>query len=169
MGVEQESQRRVWPVRLAAWGTVVVLAVVAFNVRTGAGRTEYGANGAQVNGETSQRMPIWAVVGDGRVREMRMAWRFDCDNDAEVRGFGVTLRDSVDGFTFRGRRFGFEDEREIPSADGWTARATVSVTGRTDRRGGAAGRSSATVRFSRGAVRGATCRSGPVRWSATRR
>src|SRR3712207_6366219 len=121
MRMDREPQRRVWPVRLAAWGTVLVLAVIAFNVRAGADRIEHGANGAQVNGETSQRLPIWAVVGDERVREMRMVWRFDCDNGRELEAFGVTLRDSVDGFTFSGREFDFEDEREPPATDGWVA------------------------------------------------
>ena len=162
------SQRRVLLVRLAAWGTVLVLAVVAFNVRSGAsGRTtEHGANGEQVNGETSQGMPIWAVVGDGRVREIRMAWRFECDNGGELEPFGVTLRDSVDGFEFRGREFSFEDERELPpSEDGWVGTASVSVSGETREGGVVAGESSASMRFNRGSETGATCRSDTVRWS----
>jgi len=155
-------------VRLAAWGTVLVLAVVAFNVRSGAsGRTtDQGANGDQVNGETSQYMPIWAVVGNGHVREIRMAWRFDCDRGWEIDPFGVTLRDSVDGFEWNGSGFKFEDERDVRwSDDGWMAHASVKVSGRTREDGGAGGESSVVMSFSRGSEKGGTCRSGPVRWS----
>lgn len=161
--------RRVLLVRLAAWGTVLVLAVVAFNVRSGATArvTEHGANGDQLNGETSQGMPIWAVSADGRVREVRMVWRFECDNGGELDPFGVTFRDSVNGFEFDGREFSFADERELPATDdGWVATASVSVSGRTRDDGTIAGESSATMRFERGSDSGATCRSGPVDWAA---
>lgn len=166
---EAAAQRRVFLVRLAAWGTVLVLAVLAFTLRSGAsGRTvEQGANGDQVNGLTSQRVPIWAVVGDGRVRELRMAWRFDCDSGGDLDPVGITLRDSVDGFEFRGREFSYEDERDFPpSEDGWVATVKVSVSGRLSEGRGVQGESSAVMRFNRGSEPGATCRSGDVSWSA---
>lgn len=153
--------------RLAAWGTVLVLAAVAFNLRSGATArvVENGANGDQVNGETSQGVPIWAVVDEDRVREIRMAWRFDCDNGGRLAPFGVTFRDSVHGFEFRGREFSFADEQELPaSEDGWVAVASVSVSGETSEDGRIEGESSVVMRFSRGAERGTTCRSGPVQW-----
>jgi hypothetical protein len=160
--------RKVLLVRLAAWGTVLLLAVVAFNLRSGATArvVENGANGAQLNGETSQGMAIWAVVEDARVREIRMVWRFECDNGGELDPFGVTFRDSVNGFEFHGREFSFADERELPASDdGWVATASVSVSGRTTDGGDIAGESSASMRFERGADSGTTCRSGPVDWS----
>jgi hypothetical protein len=165
------DQRRVWLVRVAAWGTVLVLAALAFNLRSGATArvVENGANGDQVNGETSQGVPIWAVVDGGRVREIRMVWRFECDNGGELEPFGVTLRDSVDGFDFRGREFSFAEERELPaSEDGWVARASVDVSGERRDGGALAGEASAVMRFTRGSERGTTCRSGPVQWHIRR-
>lgn len=148
-------------VRLAAWGTVLVAAAIAATVRVGADEVYQGANGPQLNGTTSQGLPMWVVEGDGRVREIRMAWRFECDGDMRVRPFGMTAHDNGAGFEQRGRGFRFEDRRGLPGRAGWGAQVRVEVEG--DARGGT---SSAEIRFSRDGDSGATCRSGRVRWSA---
>lgn len=165
---EATVQRRVFMVRMAAWGTVLVLAVIAFNLRAGASTgTEHGANGPQLNGRTSQGQTIWAVVADERVREIEMNWRFECDNGGELEPFGGTFRDSTDRFDYDGRSFSEEVDDDLPeSADGWTAHLKAEIDGEVEADGTTvSGTSAAVMWFTRGRERGATCRSGPVRWS----
>jgi hypothetical protein len=162
---EASVQRRIFLVRLAAWGTVLLLAVVAFNVRAGRSDAEHGANGPQVNGRTSQGLPIWAVTEDGRIREIRMVWRFECDNDGELGAFGLTLRDSVDGFERRDGGWTYDEDDDLPTSDhGWVAHIAVSANGRAAPDETHSGESSAVMSFTRGATKGATCHSGPVNW-----
>ena len=146
-------------VRLAAWGTVLATAAVAATARVGAGEVDHGANGPQLNGTTSQGLPMWLVADGDRVREIRMAWRFSCDQGERIESFGMTARENVPGFERRAAGFHFEDDRDLPTRSGWTAHVTVELEGGPRR-----GSSSAAVRFSRDGESGATCRSGPVRW-----
>jgi hypothetical protein len=95
------------------------------------------------------------------VREIRMGWRFECDGDMRVKPFGMTAHDNGAGFEQRERGFRFQDRRGLPGKAGWDATVRVEVEGDARR-----GTSSAEIRFSRDGDRGATCRSGPVRWSA---
>jgi hypothetical protein len=159
--------RRTLLVRLAAWGTVLLLAALAFTLRSGASpQVEQGANGPQLNGRTDQGHPVWLVEGDGRVREIRMVWALDCDNDSGLDAYGVTFRDSVDGFAYDGDGFEYAGERDLPAGDdGWVAHAKVSVDGRLASGGAHRGRSSAELTFTRRGTRGVTCRSGRVSWS----
>jgi hypothetical protein len=153
-------------VRLAAWGTVLLLAVVAFNVRAGAGEeVDQGANGAQLNGRTSQDLPIWAVLDeDGeRVREIRMVWKVRCDEGARIKPFGLVARDSVRGFRSRAGWFEFADTRRFDEGRGWTSIVRSRIQGGT---GG--GTASVEIRFQQGDVDGFTCRSGRVSWSVSR-
>jgi hypothetical protein len=151
-------------VRLLAWGTVLVVAAIAFNVRAGAGPdVDHGTNGPQLNGHTSQGQPIWAVVEDGRVREIRMVWEVRCDEGARIKPFGLTARDSVKGFRGHEGWFTFADTRRFDEGDGWTSTARSRITG--DATGGTA---AVEIRFEQGDVDGFTCRSGPVRWSLSR-
>jgi hypothetical protein len=147
-------------VRLAAWGTVLVLAAVAFNVRTGAAEDAgHGANGPQLNGRTSQGAPIWAVVEDG-VREIRMVWKLRCESGAQVDPVGLVAREGVDGFRRRGGGFTFADTREFDEGDGWTSTVRSRIDG-----GASSGTASVEVRFRQGDVDGFTCRSGRIRWA----
>lgn len=153
-------------VRLAAWGTVLVVAAIAFNVRAGAGHeVENGANGPQLNGRTSQGIPIWAVLGeDGEhVREIRMAWRVRCDEGRRIEPFGLVARDSVKGFRSHGDWFAFADTRRFHEGDGWISTVHSRITGDA-----ASGTASVEIRFRQNDVDGFTCRSGPVRWSVGR-
>ena len=151
-------------VRLAAWGTVLVLAVVAFNLRAGAADdVDHGANGPQLNGRTSQRQPIWSVLEDGRVREIRMVWEMRCADGSRLEPFGVTARDSVESFRHHDGGFSFTERRDLPHADGSIANVEARIEGTATR-----GTSSAEIRFRRDGKAGATCRSGPVRWSVSR-
>lgn len=144
-------------IRLAAWGTVLVFAAVAFNLRVGsADEVEQGANGPQVNGRTSQGEPIWAVLADGRVREIRMQWSMRCDNGRRLDPFGLTARD----FKQQDGRFTFAQSREFDEGDGWTSRVRSRIEGSASR-----GTASVEIRFSQGDVGGFTCRAGPVRWT----
>ena len=147
-------------VRLAAWGTVLVAALLAATLRVGATDGHPGANGPQVNGTTSQGLPMWVVADGDRVREIRMAWRFRCDQGEKIRTFGVTARENVPGFDRRGGGFHFEDGRDLATRSGWTAAVQVELDGGAPR-----GTSSAEVHFTRDGESGATCRSGPVRWT----
>lgn len=151
-------------VRLAAWGTVLVLAAVAFNVRAGAGdEVENGANGPQRNGRTSQGQPIWAVVEDGRVREIRMVWEVRCDEGARIDPFGLTARDSVESFKHDDSGFTFAEVRKFHEGDGWTSNVRSRIEGSAW-----TGTASLEIRFRQDDVDGFTCRSGPVRWSLSR-
>lgn len=146
-------------VRLAAWGSVLVAAAVAFNLRAGTEGADAGANGPQLNGRTSQHLPMWVVAGDqGRVREIRMAWRFRCERGGTIAPFGMVARAGTAGFEAHGSRFTFEDSRELPHGDGETVHVHVRLAGTAER-----GRTSAEVRFGEA---GMSCRSGPVRWTA---
>ncbi|HEX8648592.1 MAG TPA: hypothetical protein VF715_16985 [Thermoleophilaceae bacterium] len=149
-------------VRLAAWGTVLVLAVVAFNLRTGAADVDHGANGPQLNGRTSQGLPIWAVLdSDGqRVREIRMVWRVRCDGGNAIDPVGLVARASADGFRRRDGGFAFAQTREFDEGDGWTSRVRSRIDGSAT-----SGTASVEVRFRQHDVEGFTCRSGPIRWS----
>jgi hypothetical protein len=149
-------------VRLAAWGTVLVLAAVAFNLRTGAAdEVEQGANGPQLNGRTSQGQPIWAVAEDGRVREIRMVWKVRCEDGAQVDPVGLIARRGVDGFRPRGASgFTFADSHEFDEGDGWTSTVRSRIEGT-----GSRGTASVEVRFRQRDVDGFTCRSGQIRWS----
>ena len=150
-------------VRLAAWGTVLVLAAVVTNVRAGAGdEVDHGANGPQLNGRTTQGMPIWAVLdADGeRVREIRMVWSMRCDEGREIYPVGLTARDSVSNFKPRPGGFTFAETRAIPDDDGWVRTVESRIDG-----GPRSGTASAEVHFSRDGRRGWSCRSGQVRWS----
>lgn len=144
-------------IRLAAWGTVLVLAAVAFNLRVGsADEVEQGANGPQVNGRTSQGEPIWAVLDDGRVREIRMQWAMRCDGGRRLDRFGLTARDVKQqdgGFTFT-------QTRHFDEGGGWTSRLRSRIEGSASR-----GTASVEIRFSQGDVDSFTCRAGPVRWT----
>ena len=160
------AARRVLKVRLAAWGTVLVMAVGAFTLRAGASTApDNGANGPQVNGVTEQSKGIWSVSDGDRIRELRMVWRFACENGGELT-FGMTLRDSVDNFRYRGERFEFTTEEDLPpGGDGWVAHISARIDGELRGAGSSAGASEATMTFRRGEQQGTTCRSGPVRWT----
>jgi hypothetical protein len=162
---EAATARGTWRIRLAAWGAVLVLAVVAFNVRAGAAPdVDNGANGEQRNGTTSQGQAIWAVVDGDRVRELSVTWEFTCDGGGELEPFGGTFRSG--DFSYDGREFTIEDRSELPeSEDGWVAHVKVELGGRSEADGGASGDSAAVMWFQRGDERGAVCRSGPVSWS----
>ena len=164
---EAALQRRVFMVRMAAWGTVLLLAVIASNLRAGSSDgADQGANGSQLNGRTSQGLPIWAVVDGTRVHEIRMTWHFDCGDDGELEPFGGTFRESTDEFEFDGRRFEVEVDDDFPEgADGWTAHLKAEIAGSTSGEGRASGTSSAVMWFTRGSERGSTCHSERVRWS----
>lgn len=159
-------RRRVWMVRLAAWGTVLVLAVIAFNLRAGSSTGDYqGANGEQLNGSTAQKQAIWAVMDGDKVRELDITWRFECDNGGEIEPWGGTFRDATDHFEWHGSEFSFEDEGELPRTDeGWVPRVRVEVSGRGEE-GHASGESGAVMWWKRGRERGTVCRSGRVSWS----
>lgn len=153
-------------VRLLAWGTVLVVAAIAFNVRAGAGNeVDNGANGPQLNGRTSQGIPIWAVLDeDGeRIREIRMAWRVRCDGGQRIDPFGLTARDSVRGFRTHGDWFAFADTRRFDEGDGWMSTVRSRITGDA-----ASGTAFVEIAFRQSDVDGFTCRSGPVRWSLSR-
>jgi hypothetical protein len=157
-----DSHRNVWRVRFAAWGTVLVLAVVAFNLRAGASTdVENGANGDQVNGTTNQGRAIWAVMEGERVRELGMTWEFECEDGSELEPFGATFH-SAD-VHHDGKRFRIADEREFPEdPDGWVAHVKVELGGRSEPAGTVSADSAAVMWFQRGAERGVVCRSGPV-------
>jgi hypothetical protein len=156
--------RRVFLVRIAAWGTVLVLAVIAFNVRAGASGPDQGANGAQRNGTTSQGDGVWAVVDGDRVRELGMNWELECDNGSDFESFGGTYQES--DLRFDGRSFRGEDESESRTDDGgWVAHYKSELSGTSEPDGTLSGSTAAVVWFQRGAERGAVCRSGAVRWS----
>jgi hypothetical protein len=153
-------------VRLLAWGAVLVVAAIAFNVRAGAGdEVDNGANGPQLNGRTSQGQPIWAVLDqDGeRVREIRMIWKVRCDGGGRVDPFGLTARDSVRGFRSHDGWFAFADVRRFDEGGGWTSTVRSRITG--DAAGGTA---AVEIRFEQSDVDGYTCRSGPIGWSLGR-
>jgi hypothetical protein len=157
--------RRVFLVRLAAWGTVLVLAVIAFNVRAGAsGGTEQGANGEQRNGTTSQHRGMWAVVDGERVRELGMTWDLECDNGSHFKSFSGTYHES--DLRFDGRSLRGDDESESRADDdGWVAHYKSELSGTVGSDGSIAGDSAAVAWFQRGTERGAVCRSDPVGWS----
>jgi hypothetical protein len=159
-------QRRIFLVRLAAWGTVLVLAAIAFNLRAGASEPDNGANGPQLNGETDQKLPIWAVVGDGQVREIEMRWRAECDNGDDVDSWGGTFRAETDEWDANGRRFTVKDRYERDATGGWTAYVKVELTGEAKSEGRAEGEGAVVMWFQRGKERGTECRSGVVRWRA---
>jgi hypothetical protein len=159
-------QRRIFLVRLAAWGTVLVLAAIAFNLRAGAAEPDNGANGPQLNGETSQKLPIWAVVSDDSVREIEMNWRLECDNGDDVDSWGGTFRAGTDEFDSDGRRFNVKDRFERDATDGWTVHVKVELSGSTKTGDRAEGTAAAVMWFQRGDERGAECRSGVVKWHA---
>jgi hypothetical protein len=143
-------------VRLAAWGTVLVLALIAATVRVGADEVYEGVNGPQLNGTTSQGRAFWLVAADGRVREVRMVWRFRCEGGMRVEPLGMTARDTGAGFDqLDGGRFRFADRRHLAGRDGDGAEVDVRIEGDARR-----GTSSAEIRLA-----DATCRSGPVRWT----
>jgi hypothetical protein len=149
-------------VRLAAWGTVLVLAAIAFNVRAGSGDVDQGANGPQLNGRTSQGLPIWAVLDQEgeRVREIRMVWKVRCEDGQAIDPVGLVARDSVKSFRHRAGGFTFGETREFDEGDGWTSTVRSRIDG-----GRSGGTASAEVRFEQSGVDGFTCRSGRVRWS----
>ena len=156
--------RRVFLVRLAAWGAVLALAVIAFNVRGGTSDPEQGANGEQRDGLTSQGAGMWAVVDGKRVRELGMTWRVECDNGEELDTFSGTFHTS--DLSHEGRTVRAEDERELPGeGDGWVAHVKTELTGELEPTGNLSGHSTAVVWFQRGVERGTVCRSGRVSWS----
>lgn len=164
---EATLQRRVFMVRMAAWGTVLVLAVIAFNMRAGASAgTDQGANGPQVNGRTSEGQPIWSISEGGKVREIEMSWQFKCDGGGDLTPFGGTFRDSTDGFEYDGARFSASVEDELrQGSDGWTPHLKARIDGETHADGRTTGTSAAVMWFTRDGESGATCRSKPVGWS----
>jgi hypothetical protein len=164
---EASVQRRVFVVRMAAWGTVLLLAVIAFNLRAGASAdTDQGANGPQVNGRTSQGQAIWSIADREQVREIQMSWQFKCEGGGRLEPFGGTFRDSTDHFDYDGAKFKVAIEDEMPQGkDGWTAHLKAEVGGEVHADGQAVGTSAAVMWFTRTGQRGAVCRSGPVRWS----
>ena len=165
---EAAIHRRVFLVRLAAWGTVLVLAAIAFNLRAGATEPENGANGPQLNGETDQKLPMWAVVADGEVREIEMKWRLECDNGTDVDSWGGTFRTGTDEFDADGRSFTVRDRFERDATDGWTAHAKIELGGRVGPGERVEGTGAAVMWFERGERRGTECRSGVVKWRASR-
>lgn len=166
---EASFQRRVFLVRLAAWSTVLVLAVIAFNIRAGANPPDQGANGLQLNGTTEQGQPLWVVTDGENVRGIDLKWKLRCDNGETIQSWGGTFRAGTDEFDFDGPRFSIEDRHTSDATDGWTVH--VDVKGRGEAKAGgkrAVGTASAVMRFERDGQRGAECRSGQVSWSAGR-
>lgn len=158
--------RRSLRIRLAAWGTVLVMAVLAFTLRAGAtDEVDHGANGPQLDGRTAQGQPIWAVLEDGRVREIRMVWELRCDDGSRLDPFGVQARDGVESFRHERRGFTFEERRDLPRGDGSIANVHARIVGTT----ATSGTASAEIRFRRDGDDGPECRSGPVRWRVAAR
>lgn len=158
-----DGGRRVWRVRLAAWGTVLVMAVVAFNVRTGAPDPDEGANGPPRNGTTDQGEAVWAVA-DERVREFGITWEFGCDDGTELREFSATYRQGQ--LRYDGRSFRATDESRLRGGrDGWVPHVRSELSGRPGPSGELSGHASAVLWFQRGTERGPLCRSGRVGWS----
>lgn len=155
--------RRVLLVRLAAWGAVLVLAVVAFNVRAGASDPDQGANGEQRNGTTSQGEGIWVVTGGDRVQEVGLTWEFAC-SDGSFEKVAGTFR--ARDLHRDGRSFWSEDEGVVgPEKDGWVEHVRSEVRGTAAPSGALSGTAAAELWLERGVERRAICRSGRVHWS----
>ena len=85
---EANARRAVFLLRFGIWSLVAVLAVVALKLRAAHAEQDAPDPGVQLNGATSQGMPIWARVEDGRVVTVKMSWRPRCARG----GRGLTWR-----------------------------------------------------------------------------
>ncbi len=151
-----------WLVRLAAWGTVLVMAVVAFNVRTGASAPD--RRGELRNGRTDERAPVWAVVDGETVQELGITWDFECEDGTELRKFSATFGPGQ--LRREGRQFRATEGSTLREApDGWVPHVRSELSGRVETGGTVTGTSEALLWFQRGSERGAVCRSGPVSWT----
>jgi hypothetical protein len=164
---EAAAKRMVLIVRLVIYSVVALLAVGAFALRSSrASSTEQnGADGPQLNGRTSQGLGIWAIVDDGKVRRLRMAWAYTCDNGASLAPFGGTFApDDSDG-----KRFWADDEEDLDPAGGWQLHLATHFKGEVkDGDRVVEGEAQAVATWvMNGRVR-ATCRSGPVSWRVSR-
>jgi hypothetical protein len=147
---EATARRTVFLLRFGIWVLVVVLAVVAFHLR--AVRAAQGEHepSRQLNGVTSQGMPIWATVDGGRVVTVQMNWRASCRHETGSFPWPATFSEPADAFVRDGRRFSAGHTRGWPertarpsfservegvlSGDARSARGTATLSWTGDRR-----------------------------------
>lgn len=121
--------------------------------------------GVQMNGTTSQRLPIFAVERKGALRAVYMNWRLTCPGNPSY-VIGTQFREPLARFERHGLAFTVAVTE--PASDGARrGRLLASVRGRlsSDLRT-AAGTASRTVLWHGGGQPAQTCKSGLVRWHA---
>ncbi|MBV9213320.1 MAG: hypothetical protein JOZ25_06705 [Actinobacteria bacterium] len=118
--------------------------------------------GVQMNGTTSQRLPLYAVERKGAIRAIYMNWRVRCSS-GRTSVVGAQFREPLFPIRHDGLRFSAVT-RAAPAGALAGGGLQVAVNGRLapDLRA-ADGTAQRTARSGTGEV----CRSGPVRWHAT--
>lgn len=156
---------RVLLMRVALYGSVLVIGGVLLSARPGGGdaaaRVASGLPARHLDGRTSEGLRASAITHFGQVRYVHVMWRMRCDHERRERsaiGFRGGFRRHVDGFWVGGpQRRTFHG--------GLSLRYVADVTGRAAGDGrSASGRGSLVETWYRHGRVVNRCRSGEVRW-----
>ncbi|MEA2396766.1 MAG: hypothetical protein QOK25_322 [Thermoleophilaceae bacterium] len=162
-------RRLVLLVRLAVYGTVLLLALGVYFLSLGHDAPAVASPGRQMTGNTSQGLTrVWAVNNGGHIDGVHIVWKLRCTNGATWPApLGVAFHDPADRFRRDGRTFSVSSEFAYAPKGGWIAYAIVRADGMLHADGRSAhGQSASVVKWISATTgrTGATCSSGPVSW-----
>ena len=131
-------KRAVLLMRLAIYGTVLILAAGLYALRAGRAPDDAAANGghtveAELSGRTNERLPVQVSLVSGEIREVHMRWRMTCENERHTNPsavhFGSAYGDRIER---RGSTFHVGGRADQDMGGGATVRYDADVSGRVD-------------------------------------
>jgi hypothetical protein len=130
-------KRAVLLMRLAVYGTVLVLAAGVYALRAGRTPDDAAANGGhtvegQLAGRTNERLPAQMLLVDGEIRRLHVVWQMSCQNEPRPPS-GISFSgDYGDRFERRGTTFHVGGRETQDMGGGESVRYVVDVSGRVD-------------------------------------
>jgi hypothetical protein len=122
--------RSVFGMRLAVYGTIVVIAALLLALRATGDDSHAGLGRAIFHGQTPEGLLVAMTVEDGRAGSAYMRWRMTCDVDRTPEISTIRFgRQFGDRFTQRGSAFSFEGRDDQQVRRGYTTRYHVRFGG----------------------------------------
>jgi hypothetical protein len=161
-------KRAVLLMRLAVYGTVLVLAGGVYALRAGRAPDDAAANGghtveAELAGRTSERLPVQMSLVDGQIRRLHVRWRMSCENGPRPPSGISFSSDYGDRFERRGTTFHVGGRETQDMGGGVSVLYVVDVSGRIVGEA-AEGRGHLTETWFRDGQVVDRCHSGEITW-----
>jgi hypothetical protein len=131
-------KRAVLLMRLAIYGTVLIVAAGVYALRAGPAPDDAAANGghtleAQLAGRTNERLPVEMSLVDGEIRRLHVRWQMTCENERQTNPSGISFSsDHGDRFERHGTAFHVGGRETQDMGGGESVLYVVDVSGRVE-------------------------------------